>query len=221
MITNLFSTFDPISSLTIIQLNWIRISIFLLIIYPLFWVVKPKVTCFWPLLLNFITKEFILIFNSYKNIILFISLFVFILLNNFIGLIPYTFTSTAHIRVTLSLALTVWLAVVSFGWINYTKSSLAHLVPLGTPPVLIPFMVIIEMISNLIRPITLSVRLAANMTAGHILLVLLGENIVGLGILLLSLLIVVQLILVLLEIAVAIIQSYVFATLSTLYAREV
>lgn len=98
---------------------------------------------------------------------------------------------------------------------------LAHLVPLGTPPVLIPFMVLIETVSNVIRPGTLAVRLAANMIAGHLLLVLLGNQGPSLSSSLLRILLVTQILLLTLEGAVAIIQSYVFAVLATLYSREV
>lgn len=98
---------------------------------------------------------------------------------------------------------------------------LAHLVPLGTPGVLIPFIVLIETISNVIRPGTLAVRLAANMIAGHLLLVLLGNQGPSITFSLLRVLLVTQILLLTLERAVAVIQSYVFAVLATLYSREV
>ena len=98
---------------------------------------------------------------------------------------------------------------------------LAHLVPQGTPPILIPFIVCIETVRNLIRPGTLAVRLAANIIAGHLLLTLLGNTGSQLSSILIRLLIITQLLLITLESAVAIIQSYVFAVLRTLYSREV
>lgn len=98
---------------------------------------------------------------------------------------------------------------------------LAHCVPLGTPPVLMPFMVLIETIRNLIRPGTLAVRLAANMIAGHLLLVLLGNQGPNLRSAFLIVLLITQILLLVLESAVAVIQSYVFAVLATLYSREV
>jgi F-type H+-transporting ATPase subunit a len=97
----------------------------------------------------------------------------------------------------------------------------AHLVPQGTPAVLIPFMVCIETVRNVIRPGTLAVRLAANMIAGHLLLTLLGNTGPSLSLTLLRFLIIGQIALLVLESAVAIIQSYVFAVLSTLYSSEV
>jgi len=98
---------------------------------------------------------------------------------------------------------------------------LAHLVPQSTPGALMPFMVVIETIRNIIRPLTLAVRLMANMVAGHLLITLLGnQTTLTSGLIFLSL-ILTQIILLTLESAVAIIQSYVFAVLSTLYAREI
>lgn len=221
MITNLFSSFDPISSTFNIQLNWAAIFLFVIVFYPIYWISNSKSSILYSELTSYITKEFIPLFKRYKNIIFFNVLFIFILINNIFGLMPYTFTRTAHIAITLSIALTIWLIFILYGWINNTNHIFAHLVPLGTPIVLIPFIVLIESIRNIIRPITLSVRLAANLTAGHLLLILLGESIVNNRILIIITVTAAQFALITLEAAVAVIQAYVFATLSTLYAREV
>lgn len=187
----------------------------------MYWISNSKSSILYTELTSYITKEFIPLFKRYKNIIFFNVLFIFILINNIFGLIPYTFTRTAHIAITLSIALTIWLIFILYGWINNTNHIFAHLVPLGTPIVLIPFIVLIESIRNIIRPITLSVRLAANLTAGHLLLILLGESIVNNRILIIITVTAAQFALMTLEAAVAVIQAYVFATLSTLYASEV
>lgn len=221
MITNLFSSFDPISSTFSIQLNWVAMFLFIIALFPLYWISTSKSGIVYSELTSYITKEFIPLFKSYKNIIFFNALFIFILINNIFGLMPYTFTSTAHIAITLAMAITIWLTFILYGWINNTNHMFAHLVPLGTPIVLIPFMVIIETIRNIIRPITLSVRLAANLTAGHLLLILLGESMVNRKILIIVTVTAAQFALMTLEAAVAVIQAYVFATLSTLYASEV
>jgi F-type H+-transporting ATPase subunit a len=97
----------------------------------------------------------------------------------------------------------------------------AHLVPQGTPAVLIPFIVCIETIRNIIRPGTLAVRLTANIIAGHLLLTLLGNTGPGIASIIIRILLITQILLLVLESAVAIIQSYVFAVLRTLYSREV
>nr|YP_022491.1 ATP synthase F0 subunit 6 [Tetraclita japonica]QDL00100.1 ATP synthase subunit 6 [Tetraclita japonica]QOQ85750.1 ATP synthase F0 subunit 6 [Tetraclita japonica]BAD20517.1 ATP synthase subunit 6 [Tetraclita japonica] len=221
MMTNLFSSFDPMSATFSMQLNWIAMFLFLAVFFPLYWTSFSKSGIMYTELTSYITKEFIPLFKSYKNIIFFNVLFMFILINNVFGLMPYTFTSTAHIAMTLSMALTIWLVFMLYGWINNTNHMFAHLVPLGTPIVLMPFMVLIETISNIIRPITLSVRLAANLTAGHLLLILLGESMVNNSIFIIITITMAQFALMTLEAAVAVIQAYVFATLSTLYASEV
>ena len=137
------------------------------------------------------------------------------------GLLPYVFTRSRHIAITLSLSLPLWITLIVFGWFTHTKHIFAHLVPQGTPPVLIPFIVLIETIRNIIRPGTLAVRLAANIIAGHLLLTLLGRTGPSLTGSILIILIFSQTLLLTLESAVAIIQSYVFAVLRTLYTGEI
>lgn len=110
--------------------------------------------------------------------------------------------------------------MIFYGWINHTLYIFAHLVPQGTPGLLLVFIVLIERIRNLIRPLTLSVRLGANIIAGHLLLVLLGGQAGVLGVDVVVVLLG-QIMLLVLELAVAIIQAYVFVTLITLYFREV
>lgn len=107
------------------------------------------------------------------------------------------------------------------GWLKTPQSMLAHLVPLGTPVALMPLMVIIELVSNVIRPLTLSVRLAANMVAGHLLLTLLGNQGPASAWILSIFLIIAIVILAILETAVSLIQAYVFRVLRTLYFNEV
>ena len=97
---------------------------------------------------------------------------------------------------------------------------LAHLVPLGTPSFLIPIIVIIETVRNIIRPLTLSIRLAANIVAGHLLLTLLGSQGANVSIIIMIILIIRLILLLILEVAVACIQSYVFTILSSLYLNE-
>nr|WGU15869.1 ATP synthase F0 subunit 6 [Clephydroneura sp.] len=224
MMTNLFSVFDPSSSLFNMSLNWMSTFIGLTMIPSTFWLMPSRYNIMWNNIMMTLHKEFKnLLGESAHNgsTLIFISLFSMIMFNNFMGLFPYVFTSTSHLVMTLSLSLPLWLSFMMFGWINHTQHMLAHLVPQGTPPVLMPFMVCIETISNMIRPGTLAVRLAANMIAGHLLLTLLGNTGPSLSYSLISLLLVTQMALLVLESAVAIIQSYVFAVLSTLYSSEV
>nr|YP_009503501.1 ATP synthase F0 subunit 6 [Isoperla bilineata]AXB38847.1 ATP synthase F0 subunit 6 [Isoperla bilineata] len=224
MMTNLFSVFDPSTSIMNLSLNWSSTVLGLLLIPSLYWFMPSRYTLIWNKIMLTLHNEFKTLLGPTGHLgstFMFISLFSLILFNNFLGLFPYIFTSSSHLTLTLALALPLWLSFMVYGWINHTQHMFAHLVPQGTPAVLMPFMVCIETISNVIRPGTLAVRLAANMIAGHLLLTLLGNTGPSLTYSILSLLIVAQIALLVLESAVAIIQSYVFAVLSTLYASEV
>nr|YP_010462909.1 ATP synthase F0 subunit 6 [Epeorus gibbus]UUJ36762.1 ATP synthase F0 subunit 6 [Epeorus gibbus] len=222
--TNLFSVFDPTSSVLNLSLNWMSTFIGLLLLPTAFWLMPSRYSILWNKITATLHQEFNTLLgpNGHPgSTFLFISLFSMIVFNNFLGLFPYIFTSSSHLTFTLALALPLWLSFMLYGWLNHTQHMFAHLVPQGTPPVLMPFMVCIETISNIIRPGTLAVRLAANMIAGHLLMTLLGNTGPSLSLTLLSFLIIGQIALLVLESAVAIIQSYVFAVLSTLYSSEV
>nr|YP_009485316.1 ATP synthase F0 subunit 6 [Bactrocera limbifera]AUF70289.1 ATP synthase F0 subunit 6 [Bactrocera limbifera] len=224
MMTNLFSVFDPSSSIFNLSLNWTSTFLGLLMIPSAYWLMPSRWHIFWNSILITLHKEFKTLLGPSGHsgsTFIFVSLFSLILFNNFMGLFPYIFTSTSHLTLTLTLALPLWLCFMLYGWINHTQHMFAHLVPQGTPAVLMPFMVCIETISNIIRPGTLAVRLAANMIAGHLLLTLLGNTGPSLSYAIVSLLLIGQIALLVLESAVAIIQSYVFAVLSTLYSSEV
>nr|UJG45362.1 ATP synthase F0 subunit 6 [Siphonoperla burmeisteri] len=224
MMTNLFSVFDPTTSIMNLSLNWISTILGLTLIPSLYWFLPSRYTLLWNKILLTLHQEFKTLLGPTGHVgstFMFISLFSLILFNNFLGLFPYVFTSSSHLTLTLALALPLWLSFMIYGWLNHTQHMFAHLVPQGTPAVLMPFMVCIETISNVIRPGTLAVRLAANMIAGHLLLTLLGNTGPSLTYSILSLLIIAQIALLVLESAVAIIQSYVFAVLSTLYSSEV
>nr|QYK91439.1 ATP synthase F0 subunit 6 [Tarbinskiellus portentosus]DAZ85806.1 TPA_asm: ATP synthase F0 subunit 6 [Tarbinskiellus portentosus] len=226
MMTNLFSSFDPTSTIFNIPLNWFSTLLGIIIIPLSFWLIPTRASMLWNIIMNKLYNEFKTLLPGKSNMgssFMFISLFSLILFNNFLGLFSYIFTSSSHLTFTLTLALPLWLSFMIYGWINNTQHMFAHLVPQGTPPILMPFMVCIETISNMIRPLTLSVRLAANMIAGHLLLTLLGNTgpLVMSSFILLQVLIVSQLLLLILELAVSVIQSYVFAVLTTLYSSEV
>nr|ASY98604.1 ATP synthase F0 subunit 6 [Haania vitalisi] len=221
--TNLFSIFDPSSCIFNISINWISTMMGLLFIPLMMWFLPSRNMMMWWIINNKLYFEFKMLLSNKKInkglTFLMISLFFFILMNNFLGLFPYIFTSTSHLIITLSMALPLWMSFMLFGWINNSMHMLAHLVPQGTPNTLMPFMVCIESISNLIRPGTLSIRLTANMIAGHLLITLLSNS--GKLNYLLPFLIIIQILLLMLESAVAIIQSYVFTILSTLYSSEI
>nr|YP_009136901.1 ATP synthase F0 subunit 6 [Aldrichina grahami]AKE32125.1 ATP synthase F0 subunit 6 [Aldrichina grahami] len=224
MMTNLFSVFDPSSSIFNLSLNWLSTFLGILMIPSMYWLMPSRYHIFWNNILLTLHKEFKILLGpmgTNGSTFIFVSLFSMILFNNFMGLFPYIFTSTSHLTLTLTLAMPLWLCFMLFGWINNTQHMFAHLVPQGTPAILMPFMVCIETISNIIRPGTLAVRLTANMIAGHLLLTLLGNTGPSMSTIMLTLLIITQIALLVLESAVAMIQSYVFAVLSTLYSSEV
>nr|ANN13240.1 ATP synthase F0 subunit 6 [Astacus leptodactylus]ANN13253.1 ATP synthase F0 subunit 6 [Astacus leptodactylus] len=223
MVASLFSIFDPSSSIFSISLNWVSTFLGLMFLPYMYWASPSRYSMSWSKLTSGLFNEFSVILGS-RNLgltLMFISLFVLIMFNNFLGLLPYVFTSSSHLAMTLSLAFPLWVSFMVFGWFNHTQHMFSHLVPQGTPGVLMPFMVLIETISNIIRPGTLAVRLAANMIAGHLLLSLLGNMGPIMSFSVIWILISLQILLLLLESAVAIIQSYVFAILSSLYASEV
>nr|WGL40361.1 ATP synthase F0 subunit 6 [Hylurgus micklitzi] len=223
MMTNLFSSFDP-STFTKFSLNWMSSFIIFLILPPMFWLIPSRWSFFWNWLINNLFKEFTILMKSPSSkgsSLIFISLFSMILINNFLGLFPYIFTSSSHMSFSLTLSLPLWLSFMLYGWINNTTHMFAHLVPQGAPTMLLPFLVIIETTSNLIRPGALAVRLTANMIAGHLLLTLLGNSGPSLALWMLNILLLIQFLFLLLEFAVAMIQSYVFSILVTLYSSEV
>nr|QMQ99287.1 ATP synthase F0 subunit 6 [Aplastodiscus arildae] len=150
------------------------------------------------------------------------SLMVFLLTMNLLGLLPYTFTPTTQLSLNLGLAIPLWLATVATGFLNQPTASLGHFLPEGTPTPLIPILIIIETISLFIRPIALGVRLTANLTAGHLLIQLISTAAIALiaSPSVSSLIFIILLLLTVLEIAVAMIQAYVFVLLLSLYLQE-
>nr|YP_010729891.1 ATP synthase F0 subunit 6 [Parnassius hannyngtoni]WEF74762.1 ATP synthase F0 subunit 6 [Parnassius hannyngtoni] len=224
MMSNLFSIFDPSTNLLNLPLNWISTFIGLMFIPYSFWLIPNRHYIFWNFITNKLHNEFkmLLGINSFNgSTFIFISLFTFILFNNLLGLFPYIFTSTSHLTLSLSISLSLWISFMLYGWINNYQHMFIHMIPQGTPSILMPFMVLIETISNIIRPGTLAVRLTANMIAGHLLLTLLSSTNSNLSFLMLFILIFMQILLLILESAVAIIQSYVISILSILYSSEV
>nr|YP_010372102.1 ATP synthase F0 subunit 6 [Leucoma salicis]UOX27462.1 ATP synthase F0 subunit 6 [Leucoma salicis] len=224
MMTNLFSIFDPSTNLMNLPMNWIKTILGLLFIPYSFWLIPNRHFIMWNFISKKLHNEFkTLLKNNYFNgsTFIFISLFFFIFFNNFLGLFPYIFTSTSHLTMSLSLSMPLWLSFMLYGWIKNTNHMFIHMIPQGTPYILMPFMVIIETISNIIRPGTLAVRLTANMIAGHLLMTLLSSTGTNMSFYMIIILIFIQIMLMILESAVAIIQSYVITILSTLYYSEV
>nr|QOD97062.1 ATP synthase F0 subunit 6 [Loxia curvirostra] len=175
--------------------------------------------------INLVTKQLMMPLDKkgHKWALILTSLMIFLLLINLLGLLPYTFTPTTQLSMNLALAFPLWLATLLTGLRNQPSASLGHLLPEGTPTPLIPALILIETTSLLIRPLALGVRLTANLTAGHLLIQLISTATMALFatmpvVSLLTLLIL--LLLTILEVAVAMIQAYVFVLLLSLYLQE-
>ncbi len=148
------------------------------------------------------------------------TLFVFILFSNLLGLIPGTYTVTSQIIVTAVFALTVYTISIVMGFILHGVKFLGILVPPGTPGWLLPLMIPIELVSQLARPISLAVRLFANMTAGHTILGVLFGLAIGGGLLIGWLPFAFTIAMNGLEVGIAFIQAYIFTTLTCVYIGD-
>nr|AKN58175.1 ATP synthase F0 subunit 6 [Mugil cephalus] len=198
------------------------------------WTLFPKLTTRWlnnrlltlqSWFINNFTQQIFQPMNlpGHKWALLFASLMVFLMTLNLLGLLPYTFTPTTQLSLNMALAVPLWLATIIIGMRNQPTHALGHLLPEGTPTLLIPVLIIIETISLFIRPLALGVRLTANLTAGHLLIQLIATATFVLLPLMppVALLTAILLLLLsLLEVAVALIQAYVFVLLLSLYLQE-
>nr|ACF08272.1 ATPase subunit 6 [Otus mayottensis] len=176
-------------------------------------------------LLNTITKQLLtpLDKKGHKWAMILTSLMTMLLTINLLGLLPYTFTPTTQLSMNMALAFPLWMATLLTGLRNQPSISLGHLLPEGTPTPLIPALILIETTSLLIRPLALGVRLTANLTAGHLLIQLISTAVMALLPILPMVSVLTAMILLLLtilEIAVAMIQAYVFVLLLSLYLQE-
>ena len=147
------------------------------------------------------------------------TLFMFVLFSNFLGLIPYSFTVTSHIIVTFALAATVFIGVTIIGFAKHGMHFLRLFVPEGVPLLLLVLLVPIELLSYFIRPFTLSIRLFANMLAGHTMLAIFGGFAASVGFLAIFP-VGLDVAIMALEVLVAALQAYVFAILTCLYLRD-
>nr|ARO74684.1 ATP synthase F0 subunit 6 [Rusa unicolor dejeani]ASX99695.1 ATP synthase F0 subunit 6 [Rusa unicolor]ASY00060.1 ATP synthase F0 subunit 6 [Rusa unicolor]ASY00125.1 ATP synthase F0 subunit 6 [Rusa unicolor]ASY00138.1 ATP synthase F0 subunit 6 [Rusa unicolor] len=176
-------------------------------------------------MLQLVSKQMMGIHNAKGQTwaLMLMSLILFIGSTNLLGLLPHSFTPTTQLSMNLGMAIPLWAGAVVTGFRNKTKASLAHFLPQGTPTPLIPMLVIIETISLFIQPIALAVRLTANITAGHLLIHLIGGAALALMSISTTMALITFTILVLLtilEFAVAMIQAYVFTLLVSLYLHD-
>ena len=147
------------------------------------------------------------------------SIFIFVLFGNLLGMIPYSFTFTSHIAVTLTMALLIFIMVTLIAFFKHGMKFFSFFLPEGVPIILAPLMIAIEIISYFTRPFSLSVRLFANMMAGHTLLKVIGGFVVPLGIF--GFVPVAGLVAVMgLEFLIAFLQAYIFTILTCIYIND-
>nr|AUW54309.1 ATP synthase F0 subunit 6 [Dorosoma cepedianum]AUW54491.1 ATP synthase F0 subunit 6 [Dorosoma cepedianum]AUW54881.1 ATP synthase F0 subunit 6 [Dorosoma cepedianum]QPF96635.1 ATP synthase subunit 6 [Dorosoma cepedianum] len=224
----MLSFFDQFMSPTYLGVPLIALAI------ALPWTLYPTPTSRWlnnrvltlqGWFINRFTQQLLLPLNpgGHKWAVLLTSLMLFLITINMLGLLPYTFTPTTQLSLNMGLAVPLWLATVIIGMRNQPTAALGHLLPEGTPVPLIPVLIIIETISLFIRPLALGVRLTANLTAGHLLIQLIATAAFVLLPIMPTVAILtatVLFLLTLLEVAVAMIQAYVFVLLLSLYLQE-
>nr|UUA63231.1 ATP synthase F0 subunit 6 [Artibeus lituratus] len=176
--------------------------------------------------LVYLTSKQMLSIHNHKGqtwALMLMSLILFIGCTNLLGLLPHSFTPTTQLSMNLGMAIPLWAGTVILGFRHKTKASLAHFLPQGTPLPLIPMLIIIETISLFIQPMALAVRLTANITAGHLLIHLIGgATLAPMNISTATALItfMILILLTILEFAVALIQAYVFTLLVSLYLHD-
>nr|QAB45597.1 ATP synthase F0 subunit 6 [Dremomys lokriah] len=187
--------------------------------------INNRLVSFQQWLIQLVLKQMMMMHNSKGRTwsLMLISLILFIGSTNLLGLLPHSFTPTTQLSMNLGMAIPLWAGAVITGFRHKTKASLAHFLPQGTPIPLIPMLIIIETISLFIQPMALAVRLTANITAGHLLMHLIG----GATLVLTSIspptamiTFIILILLTVLEFAVALIQAYVFTLLVSLYLHD-
>jgi len=228
MLVDIFSSFDDNNQvfISIYILMWgvslLRISVF----SSSYWVSQPSyeiiIKIFKDTVCSQVFRSFGYFMGGFINILG--SMFLFLIIINLIGLIPYVFRTTSHLAISLSFGLPIWLSLIISAVIYNSVSVIASLLPRGAPAALNPFLVLIETVRITVRPITLSVRLIANIRAGHIVLTLVGRYLMArflsasfYSVAFLSAL---QIFYTIFEFGISIIQAYIFCLLITLYSDE-
>nr|YP_009059449.1 ATP synthase F0 subunit 6 [Aliger gigas]AIN37245.1 ATP synthase F0 subunit 6 [Aliger gigas]QWL25113.1 ATP synthase F0 subunit 6 [Aliger gigas] len=228
MLVDIFSSFDDNNQvfMSLYGLMWLFSLVTILVFSSSYWVMSPRwvsiTMTFKDTVSSQIFRSFGLNLGGFINVVS--GLFLFLIVMNLSGLIPYVFSPTSHLAVSLSLGLPLWLSLIISAIFFNPSSVVAGLLPMGAPAPLNPFLVIIETVSIMVRPITLSVRLTANMSAGHIVLTLIGNYLTASFFLSsmfsMLLLIGIQVFYTIFEFGISVIQAYIFCLLITLYSDE-
>nr|QJF73050.1 ATP synthase F0 subunit 6 [Charonia tritonis] len=228
MLVDIFSSFDDNNQvfMSLYILMWVFSLSSIIIFSSTYWVMSPRwmnlIMLFKDTVSSQIFRSFGLNMGGFINVIT--ALFLFLIFMNLSGLIPYVFSPTSHLAVSLSLGLPLWLSLIISAVFFNPSSVIAGLLPMGAPAPLNPFLVIIETVSIMVRPITLSVRLTANMSAGHIVLTLIGNYLTASffmsSIFSMIMLLSIQVLYTIFEFGISLIQAYIFCLLITLYSDE-
>nr|YP_010713592.1 ATP synthase F0 subunit 6 [Naria erosa]YP_010713605.1 ATP synthase F0 subunit 6 [Monetaria caputserpentis]WDA98724.1 ATPase subunit 6 [Naria erosa]WDA98737.1 ATPase subunit 6 [Monetaria caputserpentis]BBJ32531.1 ATP synthase F0 subunit 6 [Monetaria annulus] len=228
MLVDIFSSFDDNNQvfMSLYMLMWFFSLATILLFSSWYWVTSPRwstmIMIFKDTVTSQIFRSFGLNLGGFINVVT--GLFLFLIFINLSGMIPYVFSPTSHLAVSLSLGLPFWLSLIVSAVFFDPRSVVAGLLPMGAPAALNPFLVIVETVSIMVRPITLSVRLAANMSAGHIVLTLVGNYLTA-SIFMSSVfstlfIILIQVFYTIFEFGISLIQAYIFCLLITLYSDE-
>ncbi len=242
MITSIFEQFEiirliPIHPFGNLDLSFTNSSLYLVI--ALFIInglinnnVKTIVPGRWQSLIEILYENIVNVIKDnvgnagYKYFPFLFTLFLLILVLNLVGLVPYTFTPTAHVVITFGFSFSIWFSCIILSLINFRLNFFAMFMPAGAPMFLAPFLVLIELTSYVAKAITLGVRLAANLSAGHLLFAIIAGStwkLLTAGGVMTLISIFPLLILVfitILEMGVALIQAYVFCLLTTSYLND-
>nr|UWM94625.1 ATP synthase F0 subunit 6 [Eisenia nordenskioldi]UWM94638.1 ATP synthase F0 subunit 6 [Eisenia nordenskioldi]UWM94651.1 ATP synthase F0 subunit 6 [Eisenia nordenskioldi]UWM94664.1 ATP synthase F0 subunit 6 [Eisenia nordenskioldi] len=228
MMPDIFSSFDPYMYNTMFPANSMFLmmnTLIVLMIQSSYWVINSRSsTLKSPLkdtIFTQLTRTSGIHLKGFSSILS--SIFILLIAVNLMGLVPYTFSSSSHLIFTLTFGLPMWMSLIMSSFTYSPKKTTAHFLPDGAPDWLNPFLVLIESTSVLVRPLTLSFRLAANMSAGHIVLSLVGvycasawfSNILSTLMLTLT-----SLGYILFEVAICMIQAYIFCLLLSLYSDD-
>lgn len=228
MITDIFSSFDPATYTTFInQINlWTLPLIFLFFCLINTWFTPTTFFYFSSLFKNIIrtqvkqTRIFHIKFSNNLVSALFISL-IFL---NFWGIIPYTFSLTTHLIFTLVLSLPLWASIIASSFVTSVKATIASFLPSGAPLWLNPFLILIELIRTIVRPVTLAFRISANISAGHVVLTLIrvyiASSLFSTRLFAIIILLSINIFYIIFEIGICIIQAFIFCLLLTLYGND-
>lgn len=228
MLVDIFSSFDDHNQvfLSLYGLVWIFSLRIILIFRRSYWVRVPRWTeivyIFKDTISSQVGRSFGVNLGGFIRVLS--GLFLFLIFINLIGLVPYVFRATSHLAVSFSLGFPLWLSLIISGVVFIPSSVVAALLPIGAPAALNPFLVLIETVRIIARPVTLSVRLMANMSAGHIVLTLIGNYLTARLFFLPSIraliLLGIQVFYTIFEFGIGVIQAYIFCLLITLYSDE-